>query len=93
MQILLFFSRVAFICNICFGLTWLLRYYPSLQQGHATSTILILGIVVAAILNALVCLSIIILLLMRKPIGQHFPRWLIIANFLFLIPQAILYLT
>ena len=91
MRNLIFFSRVAFICNICFALAWVLRYYPSLQQGDTVSTILVLGLVVAILLNVAVNLVIIILLLLRKPVWSHFPRWLIIINFLFLIPQIILY--
>ena len=92
MQPVLFFSRVAFICNVCFALTWLLRYYPSLQQGPVTSTILILGLVVAGILNVAVNAVILIILLRRSSLQHRFPRWLIIANFLFLIPQLILFL-
>lgn len=91
MRNLLFFSRVAFICNVCFALAWLMRYYPALQQGHATSTILVLGLLVAILLNAAVNGFLIIFLLQRKPVWTHFPRWLIIINFLFLIPQIILY--
>jgi hypothetical protein len=91
MRNLLFFSRVAFICNVCFALTWLMRCYPSLQQGQVTSTVLILGIAVAGILNILVSLAIIVLLVRSKRVWAHFPRWLIIINFLFLIPQLILF--
>ena len=91
MKIVLFFCRVAFICNICFALAWLFRYYPALQQGEITSTILILGIVVSGILNILVSGCLIVLLLLRKPPPGYFPWWLIIVNFLFLIPQLILY--
>jgi hypothetical protein len=92
MQKVLFFSRVAFICNVCFALTWLLRYYPALQQGHGVSTILVLGIVVAGILNLAVNGVLLALLVSKKTTWNHFPRWLIITNFLFLIPQLILFL-
>jgi hypothetical protein len=31
-------------------------------------------------------------ILQRKAVWKHFPAWLIIANFLFLLPQIILFL-
>jgi hypothetical protein len=91
MQKVLFFSRVAFICNVCFVLTWLLRYYPSLQMDHGVATIVVLGIVVSGILNLVVNVAVIIALLTKKNNRNHFPYWLIIVNFLFLIVQIILF--
>jgi hypothetical protein len=92
MRKLLFFSRVAFICNICFLLTWLMRYLPPMQQGHIASTVVILGIGLAVILNVIINLFIIVALLQRKPLKEHIPRWLVIANILFLIAQLMLLL-
>src|SRR5687768_9579056 len=77
MQNLLFFSRVAFICNLCFILAWLFRYYPALQSGHIVSTVLILGLFVAFLLNIVVNVVILILLLRRRLVWKHFPGWLI----------------
>jgi len=92
MQKLLFFSRVAFICNICFVLAFLMKYVPDLKDGYLTSTVLILGVGLAFGLNLLVNLITGIFLLQRKYREQAYPSWLIIANFLFLIPQLILLL-
>jgi len=92
MQKLLFFSRVAFICNICFALAFLMKYVPELKGGFLTSTVLILGVGLAFGLNLLVNLITGIFLLQRKYREQPYPSWLIIANFLFLIPQLILLL-
>jgi hypothetical protein len=72
-----------------------MRYYPMLkegQQGHAVGTIVILGILVAFILNFIVNLLVLVFILQRKPVWKHFPSWLLIANFLFLLPQLILFL-
>jgi hypothetical protein len=33
-----------------------------------------------------------VFILQRKPVWKHFPGWLIITNFLFLLPQIILFL-
>ena len=95
MQSLIFFSRVAFICNVCFVFVWIMRYYPILkegQQGHAVAMVLILGILVAFMLNFIVNLFVLVFILQRKPVWKHFPSWLLIVNFLFLLPQLILFL-
>ncbi len=90
MRKLLFFSRVAFICNICFLLTWLMRYLPPMQQGHIGSTVVILGIGLSVILNVIINFFIIVFLMQKKPVRDHVPVWLIVANLLFMIAQLIL---
>lgn len=95
MQSLIFFSRVAFICNVCFVLVWVMRFYPILQQGQASelaSLVLILGFLVAFLLNLVVNSFILAFILQHKPVLKHFPGWLIITNFLFLFPQIILFI-
>ena len=95
MQNLIFFSRVAFICNVCFVLVGVMRYYPLLkegQPGELVSLVLILGILIAFLLNIVVNGFILALILQRKGVWKHFPRWLIITNFLFLLPQIILFI-
>jgi hypothetical protein len=93
MQPLLFFSRVAFICNICFLLTISFHFLPAVPDSHFYSTILVLGFVVAIVLNIMVNLIIIVLVLLRKPLRPRFPKWLIIANAVILVPQLIYFLT
>jgi hypothetical protein len=92
MRKLLFFSRVAFICNVCFGLAWLMKYLPPIQQEHIASTILVLGLGLSFILNVIINLIIIVFLFQRKPVWDEIPRWLIIVNVAVLIPQLILLL-
>lgn len=93
MQSLLFFSRVAFICNLCFVFSWFFETRPFAEIGHVLSTVLVLGYGVAALLNVILNLIIIAGLLMRKPLWSYIPRWLVIVNFLFLVPQTIFFLT
>lgn len=90
MQKLLFFSRVAFICNCCFLLTWLMRYLPPTQHGYIASTVVILGLGLSVILNVIINFFIIVALLRKKLVWEIIPRWLAIANVLFLIAQLIL---
>ena len=95
MQSLIFFSRVAFISNVCFVVVWVLRYYPILKQGQPgefVSLVLILGILIAFLLNIVVNLFVLVFMLQRKAVWKLFPGWLIITNFLFLLPQIILFI-
>ena len=95
MQSLIFFSRVAFICNVCFVLVWVMRFYPMLKEGQTSqllSVVLILGILIAFLLNILVNGFILALIMRRKGVWKQLPKWLIITNFLFLFPQIILFI-
>ncbi|SEP48357.1 hypothetical protein SAMN05660816_06760 [Niastella yeongjuensis] len=95
MQSLIFFSRVAFICNVCFVLVWVMRFYPILEEGRSddlVSLVLILGILIAFLLNIVVNGFILAFWLQRKPVWKHLPKWLLITNFLFLFPEIILFL-
>lgn len=87
---LLFFSRVALLCNLCFLVTFFLHYSPGLRDGFFVSTVVVLGLVVAVVLNAVVNLIYLLVKTTGKPIGRFVPRWLIVTNFLFLVFQAIL---
>lgn len=92
MRKLLFFSRVSFICNVCFLVTFLMQYTSWIPVQVLTSTILILGNVFALFVNFGVNICYGIALLNRRAVLLQFPRWLIIANFLFFIIQLILLL-
>jgi len=87
MRKLLFLSRVAYLCNICFLLAWLIQYLPVSPHGHIASTIIVLGTGIAVILNIVVNFFVIISLFQKKSNWQLYPRWLIICNFFFLLLQ------
>jgi hypothetical protein len=87
---LLFLSRVALLCNICFVITLLMHYVPVLSQGVITSTVIILGTVMAIVINALMNFLYLIIALSGQRLQNLVPLWIIIINFLFLILQAIL---
>ncbi|MEP7258327.1 MAG: hypothetical protein ABI687_08065 [Flavitalea sp.] len=90
MHKLLFFSRVAFICNCCFGVTFLLHYFPVLPNGWITSTIIVLGNLLAIVINGLINILYVILTIREKGLPKSVPPWLLIANFLFFLFQLIL---
>jgi hypothetical protein len=85
-------SRIAFICNGCFFIALLIQWMPHPPEGELISVIIILGYVVATLLNAAVNICYALLLFSPKPLRAIVPPWLIITNFLFLVPQLILFL-
>jgi hypothetical protein len=87
---LLFLSRVAFICNVCYLLSFLLRTTSFIQSGHASSVVIILGNLLAIILNIIVIFGYAICFFILK-VGGPYPKWLIIINFLFLLVQSIVF--
>ena len=92
MSFLRFLSRVAFICNICFLLAVLLLYLDHPPEGDLVSLIIVIGFVLAFIVNLIVNISYGIHLLVRKRAGEEIPSWLMLANFIFLFPELILLL-
>jgi len=90
MEKLLFLSRVAFICNICLLLSWLTQFISFLPAGIVSSTVLMLGLGLSIVFNFFVNIALLIVLLRGRSHITAFPRWLIIANLFFLIPQIIL---
>jgi hypothetical protein len=85
-------SRVAFICNACFLLALLFQWMPHPPEGELVSVVIILGYVVAVLLNVAVNICYAFLLFSPARLRNNVPLWLIITNFLFLIPQLILFL-
>jgi hypothetical protein len=92
MSRLRFFSRVAFLCNICLVAVWSMRYLPPVPYGAAVSTVIIAGLVLSFIINGLVNAWYAAVLLRRQSLPTHVPVWLAVINFLFLILQLYLIL-
>jgi len=92
MSLLRQLSRVAFICNICFMLAVMILYLKNPPEGELISIIIVLGYVLAAFINLIVNFCYIVRLVFRRPLKKFIPAWLMIANFIFLIPQLILFL-
>ncbi len=89
---LAFLSRVAFLCNVCLVLVFLLRYLPPMPYGSIVSTIIIAGLVLSFIMNAIVNILYAAVLIRRQPLRTRVPVWLAVINFLFLILQFYLIL-
>lgn len=87
MRWLLFLSRLAFICNVCFVLALSLRIFNWLHNEDLTGTILIIGYFLVVLFNPLVNLCYLALFAARKKFWQTVPSWLITANIMFLLLQ------
>lgn len=90
MQALRLLSRIAFICNCCFVITFIIKAYPDPPEGEWVSMLIILGNVISLPLNILVSLWAFILIAMGRREFPRLPRWMLLLNFLFLIPELIL---
>ena len=86
MKMLLFISRVAFICNVCMVVGFVMRYVQIITNKDAQSTIIIAGFFLSVLFNILVAFGMLILIL-RKQRQRINPRWLFATNFLCLIFQ------
>jgi hypothetical protein len=85
-----FLSRVAFICNGFFLITALLQYKNVVQEVVAVSTIVVLGYFLSIfVFNPLVNFCYLVLLLRKQKLFDGVPRWLVMANFIFLILQVL----
>jgi hypothetical protein len=90
MRWLLFFSRVALICNFFFLLSALLQWNNFIEYRSLVSTIVIMGYFMAVfVFNPLVTIFYAIQLLRKKNLFAVIPRWLVRINFIFLILQII----
>ena len=91
---LLFFSRVAFICNVCFLIAFSVQMTDSIKNEDITSMIALIGYVMGFIINPLLVICYLVIFISSKTRLKSVPSWLLTANILFLVIQLlyILYL-
>ena len=93
MRLIRFFSRIAFICNICFlavAVASNRHWLESLPNNDLLSDILVLGELLSVVVNLLVNLALAVLLLAGRLRRSAIPVWLLIVNFVFFIVQILL---
>lgn len=95
-----FFSKIVFICNICFILSVILRFvelYNKKQSGHENNviplpfvegTLVVLG-VFAIFINLFFCLMCTVRWVRKREVFM--PKWLLITNAVILLFQFIYY--
>lgn len=85
-----FLSQVAFICNLCFLICVLLQWKPVLANNALLSTVVITGYFLAPfVFNPVVNLLYAAIHIRKKPMNLFVPKWLALANFIFLLVQIV----
>ena len=87
MRWLLFLSRIAFVCNLFSIFAMLLMWRDIIQNQVAVSTIIIIGYFLAIVFNPIVNVCYLIMLILKKPLFNTVPKWLVLVNFIFLLLQ------
>ena len=88
-----FFSRVAFICNVCFLLVLVAsnrHLLDTMPDNGLLSDIIVLGYLVSAVINLLVNVAVLVLFILARLRRAGVPVWLLIVNFVIFIVQIIL---
>lgn len=94
MRWLLFLSRLAFISGICIAAWLVLAMIKSDNEEIFSSTIIIIGYAIGAVLLPVTNICYLIVILSGKKLKQIVPGWLVIINvfFLFLFLYYLFYL-
>jgi hypothetical protein len=94
MRFILFLSRIAFICNICFLFAFSLQLTNWIHNEQLSSTLVVAGYVMGFVINPLVIILYLLTFLISRKKLKALPSWLITANILFFVIQIlyILYL-
>jgi len=87
MKWLLFLSRLAFICGLCFLLSLSLLVRNWTNDDAITSTIIMIGYVMGLIIVPFTLLCYLVVALSGRKLGV--PVWLVVSNILFLFVLAI----
>ena len=91
MRTLRFLSQLALICNLLFVCCLVMRHSSWNLEEDLASTIIIMGWLMAIVINFSVNLVVAANLVFRRPMDV--PRWLMIVNFIFLLIQLIYLIT
>ena len=90
MKILIFLTRLALICNICFVAAQLFRYTSVAGTNAIYSTVIVLAYL-SLLLNLILGVVVLILFFRNRAGLKLLPRSLLIINFLFLIAQLYIF--
>jgi hypothetical protein len=89
MQVLKLLVRVAFICNICFLLAYLILWLPNPPEGQVVSTVIVMGYGMGLPVNAIVFTCALILTAAGRWRTAALPVWLLAFNFIIFCLQFI----
>lgn len=86
---LLFLSRVAFLCNICFLIAFSIQMTDWIRNRDITEMIALIGYLLGFIINPFLNFCYLVLLLVARRKLKIVPSWLLTANILFLVIQIL----
>ena len=89
MRWLLFLSRLAFICNIFFLLSFSLKIHDWIRVEAVTSTTIILGFVLSILFNPITVFCYLFVFVLKRKHLDSIPAWLMVANIFILFLQVI----
>jgi hypothetical protein len=89
MRVLKLLVRVAFICNVCFLLAFLILWLPNPPEGNIVSTVLVMGYGMGLPVNTIVFGWALILAAQRRWRAAAIPAWLMIINLIIFCCQFI----
>lgn len=85
MRWLLFLSRLAFLCGICFLLSLSLLIKQWTSEQALISTIITIGVFIGILVVPITLLCYLIVIFIRKNLTAIVPLWLVVSNIIFLI--------
>jgi hypothetical protein len=89
MRWLLFLSKLAFICNLAFLVSFIFRVTNWLTNHDIEAYIIIIGWVLSAVVNPIVVFIYLIIFWINRKKLSIVPVWLIVMNILFLFLQLV----
>jgi hypothetical protein len=89
MRWLLFLSKLAFICNLAFLVSFIFRVTNWLTNHDIEAYIIIIGWVLSAVFNPIVVFIYLIIFWINRKKLSIVPVWLIVMNILFLFLQLV----
>jgi len=89
MRWLLFLSKLAFICNLAFLVSFIFRFTNWLTNHEIQQYIIIIGWVLSVIFNPLVVLCYLLFFLIKRKGLLIVPAWLTVMNVFFLFLQLV----
>lgn len=85
MRWLLFLSRLAFICGICFLLAFSLLIRQWTKDQDLAATLITIGFFLGILIVPATLVCYLIVLMRKKSLTSFVPLWLVVSNILFLI--------
>lgn len=89
MRWLLFLSKLAFVCNLAFLVSFVFRFTNLLDNQDIKAYIIIIGWVLSVVFNPIVVFCYLLFFIAKRKALSILPAWLIVVNIFFLFLQLV----